>query len=660
MCCGIIYILIRLYHPDRQACHSTWPPSDYAAVPSSSRPPARSSVVRPPPDTVVRPPPDTAEAARGATTTQSPASSSEKSTSSQERLLETHGCKKVKEPRAALSAGDATQSKTTIDIQPTDFSKTAPWRVHPPSGAGEPDEAGPPLALLDALRRHSPSPETKARVHDASQFVSKVIQRKVLSERLSLDSAYPWRRQRTLSDSDIVPVEAAGGDEAGLTFVGQRTGLYSHDGDGEALPGEMYFAVEGANVELMSMPAVKEMVADLDRRLEAIAVQHPKIAQRLSSAAEPGLAYGHYTAEARMPARGSLEREIFIDSAPSVGRAPDAYGYRRSLSANVSPARSPALSPALSPSLSPRGSQRRVHFAEPLEQSVIEIESRGAHSGRPLVHYDDSLKTLSDTLDRIERENQLVSRGAHPAGLPPPPGRVSPLRADDRPLPPGRLDSPLHVYQTPTRNILVSGSAAAAGPAQPATRGGLSVTIGQAGPYQFNVSLSRAPRVAAPGSRATHAPIEFYRTNPTAREAPAAAATTRSNIIRVAYPPEARHHPSPTAVFTRSSPNRLSVPSGGVGPYLQQLSVQTGGRQSLSPRLSPQRSPGLQQDRAATDPQRRGGSPGLIPATDPHRRGGSPGRPPGNLITVQRRLAPRRYSVDVGATGLTHAQGNVK
>ena len=56
------------------------------------------------------------------------------------------------------------------------------------------------------------------------------------------------------------------------------------------------------------------MVADLDRRLEAIAVQHPKIVQPLHQT-EPGLSFVDKAGKPGRP-QPDPEREIIIDSAP--------------------------------------------------------------------------------------------------------------------------------------------------------------------------------------------------------------------------------------------------------------------------------------------------------------------------------------------------------
>ena len=55
-------------------------------------------------------------------------------------------------------------------------------------------------------------------------------------------------------------------------------------------------------------------MADLDRRLEAIAVQHPKIVQPLHQT-EPGLSFVDKAGKPGRP-RSDSEREIIIDSAP--------------------------------------------------------------------------------------------------------------------------------------------------------------------------------------------------------------------------------------------------------------------------------------------------------------------------------------------------------
>ena len=186
---------------------------------------------------------------------------------------------------------------------------------------------------------------------------------------------------------------------------------------------DIHFSTGGPEVVDISMPAVKEMVEDLNRRLEAIAAQQPRIAQP-PTAQELGLSYirqRRKELEQEQEEQESAEREIFIDMppAPSVGGAAalEAFahqGYFRNTSPYDAPPPPPPgaattnayqkLYDIASPIHSPRGwleaeargpsprNQRRVHFAEPPEQSVIEIEARSKRRG----HRKDK--------DRLENE----------------------------------------------------------------------------------------------------------------------------------------------------------------------------------------------------------------------------------------------------------------
>ena len=146
-----------------------------------------------------------------------------------------------------------------------------------------------------------------------------------------------------------------------------------------------------ADPELLDipMPTVKEMVADLHRRLEDIAIQHPKIAQ-LITPQELGLNFQRKLVERQLSGEpmSKIEKEIIIDCPPN---------YSSTLSVDDPRKRRTFLSPSFGSSnfdvttspdmhrrryslpgtyLSAQTPHRRVHFAEPVESSVVEIEPR--------------------------------------------------------------------------------------------------------------------------------------------------------------------------------------------------------------------------------------------------------------------------------------------
>ena len=153
---------------------------------------------------------------------------------------------------------------------------------------------------------------------------------------------------------------------------------------------DIQFSTGGPDIVDIPMPAVKEMVEDLNRRLEAIAAQQPQIAQP-PTAQELGLSYlnvrNRTVSEEEDP-----EREIFIDTRPAnvalesfkqkyLANSDDPFSntYQK-LYDVTSPVNSPTMhrktySPIDRASPNSRN-QRRVHFADPPEQSVIEIEGR--------------------------------------------------------------------------------------------------------------------------------------------------------------------------------------------------------------------------------------------------------------------------------------------
>ena len=191
-----------------------------------------------------------------------------------ERLLRTHG-DRTNQEKADPDKDESSKpiadnaASTQAEQRPKDFSRTAPWRV-PQHGGGcaSPEVARAPEdgpALTGSLP--SPLKLTKpvSTIKDASRIVSKVIQRKVLSElETGTDKTYPWRKSRDV-DSPLSPLSPSRSDVTPtLTFVGKKTLLSGQPADQPARSpsegGDVYFT----EVDAMSMPAVKVCAALLD------------------------------------------------------------------------------------------------------------------------------------------------------------------------------------------------------------------------------------------------------------------------------------------------------------------------------------------------------------------------------------------------------------
>ena len=157
-------------------------------------------------------------------------------------------------------------------------------------------------------------------------------------------------------------------------------------------PEDIYFSAASPDLVDIAMPAVKEMVADLNRRLEAIAAQHPKLAEM--SAPEFGITFekkgkdaaGKDNKDNSSSSSASSEeemKEIFINSPPS---DLDLIKAKMLGLDNMEALQKLYESHSLSPGKvdDPLKQSRRVHFADPPEQSVIEIEPRNRrHRRRP-------------------------------------------------------------------------------------------------------------------------------------------------------------------------------------------------------------------------------------------------------------------------------------
>lgn len=187
---------------------------------------------------------------------------------------------------------------------------------------------------------------------------------------------------------------------------------------------DIHFSTGGPEVVDIPMPAVKEMVEDLNRRLEAIAAQQPKIAQP-PTAQELGISYIKQCRK-ELEEEEDPEKEIFIDMPPA-DISMDSYAHRylgntdglatnnfQKLYDASSPGQSPTYHSTLSyrdSSFQERGSsprnQRRVHFADPPEQAVIEIESNTSNRSNRRRRRKEREKT------NVENSGNEVPQASH-------------------------------------------------------------------------------------------------------------------------------------------------------------------------------------------------------------------------------------------------------
>ena len=190
----------------------------------------------------------------------------------QERLLRTHADRTNQEkpdpgkdevPKPSTDAPALAGQKSP---EPKDFSKTAPWRVPQLLAGGRASPASPDVARTPEdgpkLAGSLPSPlklsKPVSSIKDASRIVSKVIQRKVLSEmEIGTDATYPWRKPRSGRDVDSPLLSPSSPDVTPtLTFVGKKTLLSGRSAEQPTRApsgGDVYFT----EVDAMSMPAVK-------------------------------------------------------------------------------------------------------------------------------------------------------------------------------------------------------------------------------------------------------------------------------------------------------------------------------------------------------------------------------------------------------------------
>ena len=170
-------------------------------------------------------------------------------------------------------------------------------------------------------------------------------------------------------------------------------------------PEDIYFSASDPDLVDIPMPAVKEMVADLNRRLESIAAQHPHLA-------ELGQNYGQPT---QNPASGSSsEKEIIINTPPATdidalkqrifgAQGVDQANYQK-LYDIKSPLSSPTAQRKIYVSADFGKGQRKVHFAEPIEASVHEIPRQERREKRREMNrqLERELHSLGDVRDRTE------------------------------------------------------------------------------------------------------------------------------------------------------------------------------------------------------------------------------------------------------------------
>ena len=190
------------------------------------------------------------------------------------------------------------------------------------------------------------------------------------------------------------PPQGSGGD------VSKSRSPSSDGGDHSPRPEDIYFSAAAPDLVDIPMPQVKEMINDLNRRLEAIAVQQPRIAEP-PTAQELGLSFEGMKSlqqAQHQPTVSEEEKEIIINSKPMPDSTLESlkqrlFGTDITTSATfqkiydvASPLTSPphpstTSSSSVERSPSPRNA-RRVHFADPPASSVIEIEPRDSMKRR--------------------------------------------------------------------------------------------------------------------------------------------------------------------------------------------------------------------------------------------------------------------------------------
>ncbi len=225
-------------------------------------------------------------------------------------------------------------------------------------------------------------------------------------------------------------------------------------GEHSPRPEDIYFSAAAPDLVDIPMPQVKEMINDLNRRLEAIAAQQPGIAQP-PTPQELGLSFERMKdlqQQTRIQEAQQLEmlsgatnksttkeeKEIFINSKPMPDSTLESlkqrlFGTDITTSATfqkIYDVTSPLTSPppqrraasATSEeerSPSPRSASRRVHFADPPAQSVIEIEPRNKlnRRDRKLVREPLSLVSVSTSLTPKKDSVGIGSQISRPDNL---------------------------------------------------------------------------------------------------------------------------------------------------------------------------------------------------------------------------------------------------
>ncbi|KAK2154433.1 hypothetical protein LSH36_269g10030 [Paralvinella palmiformis] len=376
---------------------------------------------------------------------------------------------------------------TSVSHEKKDFSKTAPWRVHKQTGSGvnppssgeknvlhpwrksraehvmshslddrqlsaaanrltEVDSIGTGVSLGEQISVVSEMCQKKPQ--STLTYVGKRIESPPISSPVSAPTTPPFFKTTSVTTAPLPAGRAAPPSERSNTTP--HTTLPSTSDPISMLkpspaseqyspqPEEIHFQAAAPDLVDIPMPAVKEMVENLNKRLEAIAVQHPKIVEPTNSQ-ELGLNYFKQSGADLVREHYDQiyhdlgEQEIIIDTPPNpnftgtslddikqrlFGASPAHYHVYDLLEAGGSPGSHRRRFSLPGGSVSHRQNQRRVRFAEPPESSVIEIEPRRQRILERRRFWDDdgsmsdmedysSASLLAAKLDRIERENAL-------------------------------------------------------------------------------------------------------------------------------------------------------------------------------------------------------------------------------------------------------------
>ncbi len=376
------------------------------------------------------------------------------------------GNQMVRDKRSHANTIHGVSASLPVDTRLKDFSKTAPWRVQkqqtmPRDSSLYPWRVNPEQfegASIHSSQAPPPSvtitdSHATSRVQPSLTFVGKRIESPSMGSPITgpgqlfpvESGSLPTGRATTLpSASNSVPQSHTlpSTSDPSRMLKPSNIDAEHHSPRSE----DIHFSAAAPDLVDIPMPAVKKMVADLNRRLHAIAVQHPKIIEPAMTQ-EMGLNYfkksdspdAHGWRIRNQPLLSFPEgEEILIDMPPNE----DCIGTAlQVIKEHLFGAEAAAQYPQgfMDMSAVPRPHHRRfslpggavaervlqprrVRFAEPVETSVIEIEPRKPRprDRRRRPHLNEADECMSDI------EDYTLSRTPRNLGTGPPSRRVPP------------------------------------------------------------------------------------------------------------------------------------------------------------------------------------------------------------------------------------------